>query len=131
MQRLQNLIGICIADKHQHANTAIEGAQHLHHLDLALVAQPSENRWQLPAAAIKMQGQIVGKDARRILDKPASGHMADPADSAGGMGRPCAMMINPRRGNQRIAKWRHALGKWRVKLRTGHFNHPPHQRISV
>ena len=98
------LIRMSLIDEHKHSYAAIEGPRQFQRGDIAGFGEPFEKWWQRPAAAIQFKRNFVAVDTRRVLDKPAAGHMADPRNAAGHARGLRGPVVNPGRLHEHGAK---------------------------
>ena len=73
-------LGIGSADDRDHADAAIEDAQHLVVRDVALLLEPLEERRKRPAPTIDARSEVVLQHARHVPDEAAAGDVREALD---------------------------------------------------
>ena len=74
---------IALGHHDDHAEAAVEGAQHVVGRHAADLAQPAEDRRRRPLPGIEARARPVGQAARHVAGQPAAGDMGEPLDGAG------------------------------------------------
>ena len=83
LQRLGNARGIFPGDDDDHAEAAVEGAQHIVGRHLADVVQPVEDARGRPGAGVEVGTQPIGQAARHVAGQAAAGDVGQSLDRAG------------------------------------------------
>ncbi len=68
---------------HDHADAAVEGAQHLLVVEAASLGEPAEHRRQGPTGKVDVGGEAVWQHARQVLGQAAAGDVRQRLDGAG------------------------------------------------
>src|SRR4051812_49723247 len=75
LKGVDDSFGVFRRDDRDHADTAIEGAQHLVRIETALAGQPGKQGWQGPGREIDLAVEIVGKNPRQIFGEATAGNV--------------------------------------------------------
>ena len=104
-ERAGNGIGLARSDDHNHADAAIEGAQHLGLGDAAGARQPAEHRRRRYGVEIEIRAEPFRQNARNVVRKAAAGDVGERLDGAGGaQRRQHRLDVDARRLEQRLAE---------------------------
>ena len=109
LQRRRQAIGALSRRDEDHADAAVEDADHLarrHGRGAGAARQPSEDGRNGPASGVEPGGEAPGEDARDVLHQPAAGDVAQTLHPAGGERGEAAPRVDPRRLQQSRAEGR-------------------------
>ena len=115
-----------------HADAAVEGAQHFVGGDAAGLGKPGEDGRRLDGSEIDFGGQMLRQHARNVFRKAAAGDVGQRLQRAGLADRlQQRLHIDARRRHQHVGERAFAEGGGRVPGKARERNDLAHQRIAV